>query len=176
MYPVIDIIKQTFPQTQANTCLQTLTDAEFCIYDTEDKRSEIQTDVNGLQHFTVENPTKRDIHFLAIDKCIFFDNERILRCDCAVFDSKTFCFVEIKEVDHAARRAEQYRKAKEQLKTTIQHFQEKLTFTTKRIEAYACVGRTTARPARPAADSNEQFEFSELGATLYHGNVKRFGQ
>jgi hypothetical protein len=60
------------------------------------------------------------------------------------------------------------------LKTTIQLFQDQLTFTTKRIEAYACVGRTTARPARQASDLNEQLEFAELSATLYHGNTKRF--
>lgn len=171
---MLDIIVKTFPQTQANNCFQTLTDIEFCVYDTGDRRCEIQTDPDGVVHFTVENPTGRDINFLAIDNCLFTDNT-IQRCDCAVFDSKTFCFVEIKEVDHAARRSDQYRKAKEQLKTTIQHFQEQLTFTTKRIEAYACVGRTVARPARPAADINEQFEFAELGAVLYHGNIKRFG-
>lgn len=172
---VLNTIKRSFPQTEANACLQTLTVIEFCIYDTDARRCVIQDDPDGLKHFTVENPTEREIYFLAIDKCLFFDGDGIQRCDCAVFDSKTFCFIEIKEVDHAAKRSEHYRKAKEQLKTTIQYFQERLTFTTKRIEAYACVGRTIARPARQATDINEQFEFAEMGATLYHGNVKRFG-
>lgn len=171
---MLNRIQKAFPQTQAGTCLQTLTETEFFIYDTDQKRCEIQTDINGLKHFTVENPTNRDIHFLAIDKCIFFDNDGIQRCDCAVFDNKTFCFVEIKETDTDARRSAHYRKAKEQLKATIQHFQEQVEFTTKRIEAYACVGRTTARPAKPAADLNDRLEFDELGAALYHGNIKRF--
>lgn len=171
---MLDAIKKAFPQTQTNACLQTLTDSEFCIYDTDKKRCEIQTDPDGIVHFTVQNPANRDVHFLAIDKCIFFDDDGIRRCDCAVFDNKTFCFVEIKKVDHAARRSESYRQAKGQLKSTIQHFQERLIFSTKRIEAYACVGRTTARPARPAADLNDQLEFEEIGAALYHGNIKRF--
>lgn len=171
---MLDTIRQTFPKIQENSCLQTLTDTEFCIYDTDMGRCTIQTDLDGIKHFTIENPTKRDVHFLAIDKCIFLDSDGTQRCDCAVFDSKTFCFIEIKEVDHAARRAEQLRKAKEQLNTTILHFQKQLTFKTKRIEAYACVGRTTARPARQATDLNDQLEFAELGATLYHGNIKRF--
>lgn len=171
---MLDPIQQTFPKIQENGCLKTRTDNEFCIYDTDTGRCTIQTDPDGIRHFTVENPTKRAIHFLAIDKCIFLDSDDTRRCDCAIFDSKTFCFVEIKEVDHAARRAEQLRKAKEQLRTTILHFQEKMTFTTKRIEAYTCVGRTTARPARQATDLNDQLEFNELGATLYHGNIKRF--
>ncbi|GAB2543254.1 hypothetical protein [Spirosoma aerophilum] len=171
---MLNRIQEAFPHIQAGTCLQTLTDTEFCIYDTAQKRCEIQTDIDGLKHFTVENPTNRDIHFLAIDKCIFFDKDGIQRCDCAVFDSKTFCFIEIKEIDSAAKRSEHYRKAKDQLKTTIQHFQGQMEFTTKRIEAYACVGRTIARPAKPAADLNDRLEFEELGAALYHGNIKRF--
>ncbi|QMW06259.1 hypothetical protein [Spirosoma foliorum] len=171
---MLDTIRQTFPRTTTGNCLQTLTDTEFCIFDTDKKRCEIQLDPDGLKHFTVENPTSRAIHFLAIDKCIFSDGDHIQRCDCAVFDSKTFCFVEIKEIDSAAKRSEHYRKAKEQLKATIQHFQEQLEFTTKRIEAYACVGRTTARPAKPAADLNDRLEFEELGSALYHGNIKRF--
>jgi hypothetical protein len=171
---VLDQIKQTFPKTISGKCLQTLDAVEFSIYDSYEKRCEIQFSPEDIKHFTIENPTKREIHFLAVDKCLFSDSDSVMRCDCAVFDTKTFCFVEIKVVDHAAKRSESYRKAKEQLKSTIQLFQDRLTFTTKRIEAYACVGRTTARPARQASDLNEQLEFAELGATLYHGNTKRF--
>ncbi|AKD55928.1 hypothetical protein SD10_14485 [Spirosoma radiotolerans] len=125
---MIDTIRQTFPKIQENNCLQTLTDSEFCIYDTDKGRCTIQSDLGGIKHFTIENPTQRNLHFLAIDKCLFLDSDGTQRCDCAVFDSKTFCFIEIKEVDHAARRAEQLRKAKEQLKTTILYFQEQLEF------------------------------------------------
>jgi hypothetical protein len=89
-----------------------LSDVEFCIYDSNEKRCEIQIDPDGVKHFTIENPTGREIHFLAIDKCLFSDSDLVLRCDCAVFDIKTFCFVEIKVVDHAAKRSESYRKAK----------------------------------------------------------------
>ena len=138
------LIERTFPETVQKTCLQTSTEIEFCVFDTEAKQCAIQTDSGGLKHFTIENPTGRDIHFLAIDNCLFSDND-ITRCDCAVFDEKTFCFIEIKETETAARRSVHYQKAKEQLKATIQHFQERMTFTTKRIEAYACVGRTAVK-------------------------------
>lgn len=171
---MLDVLTEAFSQIQTNDCLQTLTDSEFCIYDTDQKRCEIQTDPDGLKHFTVQNPTNRAIHFLAIDKCVFFDNDEIQRCDCAIFDSETFCFIEIKEVNRPAKRSKHYQRAKAQLKSSIQHFQEQLTFSTNRIEAYACVGRTTARPARPAADVNDRLEFEELGAALYHGNIKEY--
>jgi len=110
---------------------------------------------------------------LAIDHCLFSDKDAT-RCDCAVFDEKTFCFVEIKETDTAARRSAHYQDAKSQLKATIRHFQNRMTFTTKRTEAYACVGRTNTRPASQTTDLNEQVEFADMGAILYHGNVKRF--
>lgn len=167
------LIEQAFSQSVENGCLRTLNDGEFCIYDTDAKQCAIQTDPVGLKHFTVENPTRRAIHFLAIDHCLFSDKD-VTRCDCAVFDEKTFCFVEIKETDTAARRSAHYNKAKDQLKMTIRHFQERMTFTTKRIEAYACVGRTLTRPARQTNDLNEEVEFADIGAILYHGNVKRF--
>ncbi|WP_018621269.1 hypothetical protein [Spirosoma luteum] len=168
-----NLIERTFPETVQKTCLQTSVETEFFVFDTEAKQCAIQTDPYGLKHFTVENPTGRSIHFLAIDHCLFTDRDKT-RCDCAVFDEKTFCFIEIKETETAARRSVHYQKAKDQLKATIQYFQERMTFTTKRIEAYACVGRTAVRPARQTTDLNEQVEFADMGAILYHGNVKRF--
>ena len=167
------LIEQAFTRTLQNKCLQTRTEIEFCIFDTDAKQCAIQTDPNGLKHFTVENPTGREIYFLAIDHCLFSDQDAT-RCDCAVFDEKTFCFVEIKETDTAARRSAHYRDAKSQLKATIRYFQDQMTFTTKRIEAYACVGRTNTRPASQTTDLTEQVEFADIRAVLYHGNVKRF--
>lgn len=168
-----NLIERTFPKAVQGNCLQTLVESEFSVFDTDAKQCAIQTNSLGLKHFTVENPTGRDIHFLAIDHCLFSDKDQT-RCDFAVFDDKTFCFVEIKETETAARRSEHYQQAKDQLKATIQYFREQMTFTTKRIEAYACVGSTRARPARQSADLNEQIEFADIGAVLYRGNQKRF--
>ena len=127
----------------------------------------------GIRHFKVENPTGRDIHFLSIDHCLLFDGDSA-HCDCAVFDEKTFCFIEIKETTRPNKRAEYTHDAKEQLKATIQHFQERVAFTTKRIEAYLCVGDTSPRPARQSNNLNEQVEFADMKAVLYRGNQKRF--
>ncbi|RCR65658.1 hypothetical protein [Larkinella punicea] len=167
-------IERVFPQTVLNGCLETISDQEFGIYDSETKRCYRQTDSDGIIHFTVENPAAKSIHFLAIDKCLFDDNDPIERCDFAVFDAKTFVFVEIKETSKAGQRASHNQKAKSQLKATISHFTNVLSFTSKRLEAYACVGRTEARPTQKASDLNDEFEFARLGATLYHGNRKRF--
>lgn len=170
-----DLIRRAFPLTEQNSCLTTVTDAEFHIYDDTvgGKQCYIQGDPVGIRHFTVENPVERDIHFLAIDHCLLFDGDSA-HCDCAVFDEKTFCFIEIKETTRPNKRAEYMHEAKEQLKATILHFNQRLAFTTKRIEAYLCVGDTSPRPARPSNNLNEQVEFADLKAVLYRGNIKRF--
>ena len=171
-----NLIQRAFPLTEHNGCLTTQTDPEFHIYDDTigKKQCHIQTGPTGIKHFTVENPTERVIHFLAIDHCLLFDGDGT-HCDCAVFDEKTFCFIEIKETMRPNKRSEYMHDAKEQLKATIRHFNQHLAFTTKRIEAYVCVGGTSPRPARPSTDLNEQVEFADLKAVLYRGNVKRFG-
>lgn len=171
---MIDVIKATYPQTDTNGCLQTLTDKLFFVFDTEQKRCIVHADTSSKKHFTVENPTGRNIHFLAIDKCLFSDEVRLKRCDFAVFDGKTFCFVEVKETAKDGQRSEYNREAKAQLKATILHFQEQLEFTTKRIEAYICVGDQSPRPARRTNDISERFDFELLGVELYRGNIKRF--
>ncbi|MBO0930529.1 hypothetical protein [Fibrella aquatilis] len=173
---MVDMLKAVFPQIEANTYLQTLTDLVFCIYDqdTEPKRCFIQHDPEGIVHFTVHNSTGRAIHFLAIDRGVISGSVDMERCDCAVFDHKTFCFIEIKVVADTQVGVSN-RKAKSQLRTTILYFREQLDFTTRRIEAYICVGATTPRPARLAKDLNERYQFEEeTGAALYHGNEKRF--
>ncbi len=172
---MLNRIKTAFPQTHENNCLQTLTSPEFYIFDADEKRCFIQTDPDGTKHFTVENPTQRDIHFLAIDKCLFMDNVKGLkRCDFAVFDAKTFCFVEIKETEMAGQRSARTQDAKLQLKETLRLFRENLTFATRFVEAHLCVGDRSPRPARLTTDLNEQIEFAALGAKLYRGNSKRF--
>jgi hypothetical protein len=173
---MINSIKAAYPQIETNGCLQILTDSEFFVLDTEQKRCIFHTDAGSKKHFTVENPNEREIHFLSIDKCLFSDSESVQRCDFAVFDSKTFCFVEIKETTKAGKRSEYSRDAKDQLKATVRIFKQQMTFTTKRIEAYLCVGDLDPRPARLTNDLSEQFDFAELGAELYRGNIKRFGQ
>lgn len=167
-------IEKAFPQIIQNTCLEILTDLKFTIYDSESGRCFIQKENEGIIHFSVKNPNQKEIGFLAIDKCIFMDNDGIKRCDCAVFDNKTFCFIEIKET--VRRRSENSRKARLQLLKTIEEFSNKIDFTNKKIEAYVVVGlEFTETPARKAQDLVSTLEFESLGVTLFQeGNEKKF--
>ena len=168
-------IEKAYPQIAQNSCLEILTDLEFSIYDSEMGRCFIQKEEDSVIHFTVKNPNKKEIGFLAIDKCIYLDSDKIKRCDCAVFDNKTFCFIEIKETNQ--RKSENSRKAKEQLLTTIKEFKDKIDFSDKRLEAYVVVGLDFKKisPASKSQDLLSTLKFERLGVTLFHdGNEKKF--
>lgn len=169
------LIEKAFPQILENLCLQVRTDEEFAIYDSEDGRCLIREVAEGITHFTVKNPSLKEIGFLAIDKCVFMDSDLTERCDCAVFDNKTFCFIEIKETNR--RRPENSRKAREQLLTTIATFKNKIDFSDKRLEAYVVVGIdfTKTFPAAKSIDLATTYKFEQVGVTLYQsGNEKKF--
>ena len=169
------LIEKAFPQIIENTCLEILTDTKFSIYDSESGRCFIQKENEGIIHFTVKNPNKKDIGFLAIDKCTFMDYDNIERCDFAVFDNKTFCFIEIKET--ARRKSENSKKARSQLLTTIQEFIKLIDFGSIRLEAYVVVGLdfSEVKPASKAQDLATTLVFMEFGVTLFHdGNEKKF--
>lgn len=168
-------IEKAYPQIVQNACLKILTDLEFSIYDSEMGRCFIQKKDDEIIHFTVKNPNQKEIGFLAIDKCIFMDSDNIKRCDCAVFDNKTFCFIEIKETNQ--RKSENSRKAREQLLTTIEEFIDKFDFSDKRLEAYVVVGLDFRKvsPASKSQDLLSTLQFERLGVTLFHdGNEKKF--
>ena len=168
-------IEKAYPQIAQNSCLEILTDLEFSIYDSEMGRCFIQREEDSVIHFTVKNLNQKEIGFLAIDKCIYLDSDKIKRCDCAVFDNKTFCFIEIKETNQ--RKSENSRKAKEQLLTTIKEFKDKIDFSDKRLEAYVVVGLDFKKisPASKSQDLLSTLKFERLGVTLFHdGNEKKF--
>ncbi|ADB38730.1 hypothetical protein [Spirosoma linguale] len=173
---MIDTIKRAFPQTEINGCLETRTETEFHIYDHEtEKRCYVHTDSEGIKHFTVENVSGRPVHFLAIDKCLFFDNDGPKRCDCAIFDKETFCFIEIKTTSSMTQRKKLRREAKNQLKAAVTFFRENITFTSTQIEAYvSSLIDSQTRPLNRASLIDEIEEFEEIGVILFHNNRKKF--
>ena len=174
---MLDSIKAAFPRTEVKACLQTLTDSEFHIYDHEtEKRCYVQVNLEGIKHFTVKNADKRSVHFLAIDKCLLMDDERTQRCDCAVFDDQTFCFIEIKTTSSMTQRKKLRREAKNQLKAAINFFRNKVAFDSIQIEAYvSLLTDLETRPLNRASLLEETEEFYEIDVTLFHDNIKQFG-
>lgn len=189
---MFDEIKSAFPQADTGSCLQTIFEREFYIHDHEiEKRCYVQDDSNGVQHFKVVSKTEKPVNFLAIDKCLFTDKVKIERCDCAVFNDQTFCFIEIKTTSSEKDRriAKCRKKASDQLMNTILHFKDRMAFDGCQIEAYITL--VTASSSlnsgtdeleeellpRPRTRTNlvEMIAiFDEMGVALHYDNRKTF--
>ena len=163
-------LKEAFPQTESNSCIKTISSKEFDIYDCEEeKRCYIATEYG---QFRVINSLEKEITFLAIDKCLFFDSDRFKKCDCVVFDNDTICFIEIKACKFKQRKYNK-KTAISQLKSTIEIFRKELDID-KKIEAYLCIGMNPENPPR-ASTSDRILEFEEeLDTKLFDGCQKEF--
>ena len=164
-------LEEAFPQVLTNHCLETNLSEEFWIYDCdEENRCYITSEDNQFQ---VKNNTENHISFLAIDKCIFFDDDAFEKCDCAVFNEKTFCFIEIKK-SKLRQKKKNRKKAKAQLQSTINIFREKIDFSNLKLEAYLCIGISPTRPSITATSMDMILEFEELDTKLFEGCQKEF--
>lgn len=168
---MIDVLKEAFPQIQKNGCLETLLQEQLEIYDCEKEKRCYICEKDG--HFQVLNLKRKEVGFVAVDKCLFFDDDEFKKCDCIVFDSETICFIEIKECKPKRRKGHK-KSAEKQLKSTIEVFKSKLNID-KKIEAYLCVGCSATRPSRTASSKNAQAEFlMQLNTILFDGCQKEF--
>jgi hypothetical protein len=182
---VKQLIETTFP-CQTGNCIETRTETIFWI-DEYPKKEPIPIDIRGKSFvliktddellFTVKNPNRKDIHFLAIDQGIFDGTKeyKLGRCDFALFDETRFCFVENKNVTLKHRgkeRIEVYR----QLKETIIKFRENLDFGDYKIEAQ--ISFKSSRKIYPRKSSSNQDmekEFDdELAVALFENNDIEF--
>ena len=163
-------LQTTFPQIDDNNCLDIVTKKEFEIYDCEEeKRCYIATEYG---QFKVINILEKEISFLAIDKCLFFDNDKFKKCDCLIFDKETICFIEIKACKFKQRKSNK-KTAISQLKSTIEIFRKEFDID-KKIEAYLCIGMNPENPPR-ASSSDMILEFEEeLDTKLLEGCQKAF--
>ena len=163
-------LKTIYPQIDDNNCLDTLTKKEFEIYDCEEeKRCYIATEYG---QFKVINSLEKEISFLAIDKCLFFDNDKFKKCDCLLFDKENICFIEIKACKFKQRKSNK-KTAISQLKSTIEIFRKEFDID-KKIEAYLCIGMNPENPPR-ASSSDMILEFEEeLDTKLLEGCQKAF--
>jgi hypothetical protein len=170
-------IEITFPQSGMGNCIET-EKGDFQIFDSEiePKRCYIRRSEEESIHFKVLNPNQKEVHFLAIDKCILYDDAKE-HCDFAVFDDATFSFVEIKarHPEHK-RRNQDKKKACRQLKETIGYFVEKgINFEKINLEAIICLTSEVTHPVANSESQNAVAEFLfSFNAKLLVGEEKEF--
>ena len=169
-------IEVIFPKITEGNCLEITTKNEFdvCDSDIEPKRCYIKIDPNEEGQFTVNNPNEGNIYFLKMDKCLLFDYD-VTHCDFAVFDSKTFCFVELSVSNKRNRRGKR-EKAIQQLASTIELFlQSGIAFDEQKLEAIICFKAEKIYPSRSASNNESYLYFeAEFKAELLEGNQKEF--
>jgi hypothetical protein len=165
-------IEKAFPRTLENSCLEIISSPQFEVIDKEVSRCIWQDGHSESGHLWVNNMSQKDIHFLAIDKCLFFDKDNDpSRCDCALFDENRICFVEIK-VTNPTKRSVRRAKAIQQLAKTINLFRNSKV-NCNSVEAYICFSNKF--PKNSSVDLNKKLEFElECGAVLKETNQIEF--
>jgi hypothetical protein len=165
-------IKKAFPLISQNACIEVTQFLDFEIIDRQISRCILQEGHSESGHLWVSNQNKKQIHFLAIDKCLFFDNPiDPSRCDCALFDENRICFVEIKESNKSNRRKRRI-EAIEQLAKTINLFKDSGVESTQ-FDALVCFSTYQAFPKRRNLDKEIEF-LNNCGGFLYEGNLEEF--
>ncbi len=161
-------IEKAFPQCILNHCIVAVTDFEFKILDKDEKAP---ASIHPEGSFQVLNPSQKEIHFLAIDKCIFFDSDDLKKCDAAVFDTNLFYFIEIKIVSKPQRNKAR-KTAIKQLFSTIVKFKERIDFSSYSLRAVYSLTNSNAKsfPAKTASQLDAEIRFLDIDATLLEGN------
>lgn len=155
-------------------CTQNISETHFFIQDDIENKPAYIKEKQG--QFEVINDTKKNIQFLQIDDCIYTSKDTS-RCDCAVYDDKVFCFIELKTCKISNQKANR-KKADAQLKFTIEQFKKEGILKDKTLEAFACItcnhdGKLTR--ITNARNQNAMLEFEdELDTSLHYECKKRF--
>lgn len=169
-------VESAFPQVLTGNCLESTTQPQFELFDSQvpPQRCYIKHNDEQEGHFSVINDSRKTIHFLAIDKCVFGDDAET-HCDCALFDENVFCFIEIKDAGKRTRK-EHRRKAYQQLKSTILVFRLREVFREEtQVEAIISFVSKSSYPVRTSSSADAALMFElECNAQLMEGNQKEF--
>lgn len=173
---MISKLKILFPHILEKECWVETFDKEIEIYDHE-KEKRCYIDKKSNVEFTVKNPHKKKINFIAIDSCLLSSSDGS-RSDCMVFDDTTVCFIELKKCKRKNVKDNQ-KGAIDQLEAFIQFFIKENLNVGKKLEAYVCVRckRTDEVISRTpkSSDSSRKLLFREEYKTkLFYQCDKEF--
>jgi hypothetical protein len=165
-------LETAFSRILENNCLQTTDSEYFEITDVQGFKCLMSINHSENGHLKVSNHSLKEVSFLAIDGCLFFSNDRIQRCDFAVFDNLNFYFIEIKSISGSKRIKRN--DAIEQLKSTIHYFRNQgIIFDNYELTAVICFSATYPRIKAIDLDKKLQFE-KDCHADLIESNEIKF--
>lgn len=177
------LILNTFP-CQTGNCIEIRTETIFWI-DEYPTNTSIPQELRGKSFtltsqddkdylFTVNNPAKKEITFIAIDQGIFTGSFK--KCDFVLLAENRICFVESKILSGISKRGVVKKEAIKQLRNTIEIFKEKIDFSNYKVEGQASVITqkiVTKRHTCSRAINVKEFE-DELNVALYENNEITF--
>lgn len=166
-------IEAVFAKCMTNQCIEEYREPQFWIHDPKGNiKCVIHLEKQEKFDFEVINKEEKLINFLAIDQCILDDTDGT-KCDLALFDDTTFCFVEIKNA--RKNKGNHRNKALKQLGQTITLFKEKLEMANYALEARVCFSSSKTFPRLTAQRMVKIKRFQDqFGARLTEGNQKVF--
>lgn len=127
------------------------------------------------KYFEVINVSKKDFALLQIDNGLIKTCET-KKCDCAIVDDRGLCFIEFKAnaiSTNTNQVRKNYRKAMQQLGTTISIFKSGLSSLGKdldrqrKLEAYVCFRRGYPRVTSSEINYQVEFSINNNGCPLY---------
>jgi len=171
----------------AGGCLAPNTARQVVIYDHKKADDQLETDTRIDGHcylrqpkeetmpydFTVRNPRARVFHIVAVDKCMFSDEEDGSRCDCVVFNDSVSLFIDLKENKSVAGRQKGRRKAIAQICASIEWFLAESLLTDR--EAVEAIVANGTRKRHPRFTANNIEKTAELQAVFPNLNI-RYGE
>lgn len=150
-----------------------INEAIFYVYDEEGGESEKPVRiVNNGEDFqlTVHNKSLKKIQFVKTDKCLVVEMRNLKKCDCLIFDSENFYFVEIKKSKNRTRNAKR-KEAVLQLISTIDLFIENNIDLRKfKTTALICFKTRFPRIIQASQNSSRAFFKERYNISLDEGN------
>lgn len=149
------------PRVAAGNCLASHTARQVVIYDHKKAKDQPATDrrIDGHCYlrqpreettpfdFTVRNPSGRVFHFVAVDKCMFTDQDAGRRCDCLVFTDTVSLFIDLKENKSLSGRKKDRHSAIQQICASIEWFMaENLLADREEVEVIVANGTRRRHP------------------------------
>lgn len=173
---LLNRIKATFPNLFYTTCLTLEQQREFVVWEDETGRITIATET-APAGLTIHNRHQHPIHLVAIDNCLFDNQNPQERCDGLLFDYFCLCFVELKlNVSSWKRATPAGNEARKQLKQSIYFFKELFNDLWEEVILEAYIVMESHVYPRARAQRLEIFVSfqEETGVSLFEQNKKIF--
>jgi hypothetical protein len=161
-------IETAFQNCIDNNCIESHFEQYSWVIDHSGKSEFVFTRPNFFPYLIVNNSSQNEVSLLCIDKCLYDD--KMTKCDCAVFSGNHIYFIEIKRGFGTFSKANK-NKAGKQLLTTITDFYSKIDFGGISISAVICVGYKSPHPCHSSSKSALKYHLkSQFGINLLDGN------